>query len=191
MMFMFEALSGGPEIDDREQHEYECLDEADEDDVERFPDDQDERAENSGSDRSNKRELQVGQARNQADHDRPSKDVAEQPKRKRQGLDRLLEDVERSEDDPHRHRQLERLREATEIAPPPKRPDAVPLHDGDDDQRHGQRLVEVGVRTVQEWEERQGKDLYPVGDQDVEEERHCQRDDEESVVRDVGLDERA
>src|SRR4029077_4085075 len=191
MMFMFEALSGGPEIDDREQHEDERLDEADEDDVERLPDDQDQRAENSASYRSYQRQLKVGETRNQADHDCPGEDVAEEPERERQGFDRLLEDVERREDDPDWHRQLERLREASEVAPPPKRAHAVPLDDGDDDQSHRQGLVEVCVRTVQEREERQRKDLDPVGDQDVEEQRHCQRDDEKSVVRDVGLDQRA
>jgi hypothetical protein len=37
MMFVFEAFAGRAEIDDRQQHENERLDETDEDDVERFP----------------------------------------------------------------------------------------------------------------------------------------------------------
>jgi hypothetical protein len=38
VVFVFEAFAGHSEIDDREQHEDERLDETDEDDVERLPD---------------------------------------------------------------------------------------------------------------------------------------------------------
>src|SRR5450759_1227074 len=42
MMFVFETLTGRAEVDDRQQHEDERLDEADEDDVERLPDDEED-----------------------------------------------------------------------------------------------------------------------------------------------------
>jgi hypothetical protein len=37
MVLVFETLAGRAKVDDRQQHEDERLDETDEDDVERFP----------------------------------------------------------------------------------------------------------------------------------------------------------
>jgi hypothetical protein len=44
---------------------------------------------------------------------------------------------------------------------------------------------------MQDWEQGEWKDLDPVADQYVKEEGHSQRDDEQRVVRDVGLDQAA
>src|SRR6266704_2263966 len=49
-------------------------------------------------------------------------------------------------------------------------------------QRQRQRLVEVGIGTVKEREDRERKDLNPVGHQDEEEERHRERNDEQCVL---------
>src|ERR1041385_4775063 len=89
-LLVFEALPGHAEVDDREQHEDERLDETDEDDVERLPDPEQKRADDRMWNRSQKIEVIAGR-RDQEDRDPAREDVPEQPKRQRHGLDRLLD----------------------------------------------------------------------------------------------------
>src|SRR5438067_2490155 len=186
---MLEALAGRTEIDDRKQHEDEGLDEADEQDVERLPDREGQSADHRSAHRAYERKRECPQSGDQGDHDAAREDVAEETQRESDGLDELLDDVEGDENDARRERKLEGFGEAAEIAGPSLHADAVPLDDEDDDQAHGERLVEVGVGAVQDRKEAERKNLDPVRDQDVEKEREGQRDDEERVLRDVLLDQ--
>src|SRR5216683_7073105 len=188
---VLETLAGGTEINDRQQHEDECLDEADEDYVERFPKGEQRGPEHCSSDGADSRQRQSAEACDEADHHRAGKDVAEEPKGQGDRFDQLFENVEGCVNRTSPDRELEGFREAPQVAPPTECSHAVPLHNPDHDQRHCQRLVQIGVGAMQDWEESKRQDLEPVGDEDVHEQRHRQRDDEERVIGDIGLDQGA
>jgi len=84
-----------------------------------------------------------------------------------------------------------RLGEALQVTVYPEHANAVPLNHADDDQRHGQRLVQIRVGSMKDRKYREWKDLEPVRDEDVQEERHRERDDEQRIIADVGADQRA
>src|SRR6266567_7569881 len=128
MVFVLETLAGGTEIDDRQQHEDERLDEADEDYVERFPERQKDRTEHRSSDGADPRQREHPKACDEADHHRAGEDVAEESKRQGDRFDKLFQDVEGCVDGASPDRELERLCKTTQVAPPSEDPDAVPLH---------------------------------------------------------------
>src|SRR5437868_2044525 len=190
MPLFFETFARHTEIDDGEQGEDKRLDAADEEDVERLPEDQQTlNGRGQHHPEGAARQTRRHQARHiadkqaeQVDHQRAGKDVAEQPQRERHRLDDLLDDVERDEQDPNRQRHLERLGEAPKTPTHPKHPKAVGLDHDDDDQSHRQGLVEVGVGGMDR--PGQGKEVQPVRDQDVKADRHRQRHDEAAAFAD-------
>src|SRR5207247_9503952 len=109
VMFVLEAFAGHAEVDDREQHEDERLYETDEDDVESFPNRQQDGADHGPACHAHQGQGESAEARKQTNHDRPGKDVSEQPEQRRHGLDKLLEEVERGAQGGAPHRRLERL----------------------------------------------------------------------------------
>src|SRR6267378_1093581 len=80
VVFMFEALAGRAKVDDSQQHEDERLNETDEDDIEALPYDKDQGTDDGGPDGAHHWQLKTGKTRDQADHDGPSEDVAEETK---------------------------------------------------------------------------------------------------------------
>src|SRR4029077_6075348 len=184
----FETFARHTKIDDGEQSKDKGLDAAHEKDVEGLPEDEQslhDRGQHDpeGAARQTRRHEArhvADQQAEQVDHQGSSKDVAEQPQRQRHRLDDLLDDVERNEEDPNRQRHLEGLGEAPKVAPYPEHPQAVGLDHDDDDQRYGEGLIQVGVRRVH-WPG-QGKEIEPVGDEDVEADRHRERHDEGSAL---------
>src|SRR5712692_9640160 len=190
MPLFLETFARHTEIDDREQGEDKRLDAADEKDVERLPQDEQslhDRGQHhaEGACRQTRRH-QAGhvadQQAEQVHHQGAGKNVAKEPQRERDGLDDLLYDVERDEEDPNRQRHFERLCEAAKVPPHSKHSKAVALDHDDDHQRHRQGLVQVGVRRVNG--SCQGKEVEPVGDEDVETDRHRKRHDERSARAD-------
>src|SRR5712692_9001739 len=188
MPLFFETFARHTEIDDGEQCEDKRLDAADEEDVERLPEDEQslhDRGQHHAEGAS--RQARWHQARHvadqqaeQVDHQGSGKDVAEQPQRQRHRFDDLLDDVERNEEDPNRQRHLEGLGEASKVAAHPEHPQAVGLDHDDDDQRDREGLIQVGVRRVDGPGQR--KEIEPVGDEDVEADRHRERHDEGSAL---------
>src|SRR4029077_7744673 len=126
MVFVLEAFARHAEVDHREQHEDERLDEADEDYVERLPDRQQQRADHGPTDGAHQRQRQGSETRDEADHDRARENVSEQSKGQRHGLDQLFEDVERRVDRAAPYGELERFGEVPQVAAPALNPDAVP-----------------------------------------------------------------
>src|ERR1700687_3980464 len=95
MWLMFETLAGHSEIDDRQQHEDERLDEPDEDDIKRLPYDEQDCADDRSANRADGRQRQGTEARDQTDHHTSGEDVAEEPEGQRHRFDQLPENVER------------------------------------------------------------------------------------------------
>src|SRR4029077_2866220 len=186
---VLEALAGSTEINDRQQHEDERLDEPDEDDVERLPDGEAHRAGHHTTRSAHDRECVVSKACDQGDHHAPGEDVAEEPERQRDRFDRLLEDVERDEYDACRQRQLKWLGEASQVTSPSQHADAVPLNHRDHDQAKRERLVQVGVGAVEDREEPKRQNLQPVTHEDVQEQGDRDRDDEDGVLGNVVFDQ--
>src|SRR4029077_96498 len=116
-MLLFETFTGHAEIDDRQQHEDERLDGADEEDIEELPPDQQDHPDGARRSlhqrRSCKRNVPEGE---QEHHHQTTENVAEQPEGKTQWLRDLLDDVERRERDARQDRELERLGETAEVA---------------------------------------------------------------------------
>src|SRR3982075_2262635 len=123
-MFVLESLSGSAEVDDRQDHEDERLNEADEDDVKRLPQKQERRPDDGSAHSAHHRQSQRAKSSDQDDHHRPRKDVAEKSKRKGHRLDELLQDVEWRVGDSEGERHFERFGETPEVAAPAKRADA-------------------------------------------------------------------
>src|SRR2546425_6136598 len=190
-MFVLESLSGSAEVNDRQDHEDERLDEADEDHVKRLPQKQERCSDDGPADSAHHRQSQRAKSSDQNDHHRPRKDVAEESKRQGHGLDELLQDVEWHVGDAEGKWHFERFGETPEVAAPAKRANAVPLHDRDDDKGHREGLIQIRIGAVQDREQTQREELDPVGDEDVQEERHSQRDDEQRIVGDVLSDQPA
>src|SRR6202158_4964338 len=126
MWLMFETLAGHSEVDDRQQHEDERLDEPDEDDIKRLPHNEQGCADDRPANRADGRQRQGTETGDETDHHAAGEDVAEKPERQRDWFDQLLENVERRENDPRRQRKLERLREAPQESLPAQDFDAVP-----------------------------------------------------------------
>src|SRR5712691_5880765 len=97
-MFVLETLAGSPEIDDRKQHEDERLNKADEDDVERLPEAEQQGTDHRASNDADDGERERAEARDQADHHRTREDVAKESKRQRDRFDQLFENDERRVD---------------------------------------------------------------------------------------------
>src|SRR6202171_218712 len=154
------------EVGDRQQHENEGLDESDETDVEQLPYRKDDGTDQPGTD--------VGLAAQQQDddvgHEEARKEVAEQSHRECDRFHDLVDEVQRDEQQPPWHRNVVRPVQEV-VANVPRRsmdPERVPLHEQEDHDAHGQRLVEVRVRGVQVGDQRDGQEVDPVRYQDVE-----------------------
>src|SRR6266576_3490645 len=94
-MVLFEPFAGEPEVDQRQQHEDECLNQANEQDIEKLPD-----RERDGSCEPGSNVRQVSkQQRDDKDHQEACKEVSEKPKRQRRRLCDLLDYVETGKED--------------------------------------------------------------------------------------------
>src|SRR5262249_40067691 len=136
VQLLFQALAGVAEVHDRQQHEDERLEAADEEHIEELPEHDREPADGQR------------QLRQQVQHQNPGEDVAEEPQGEGDRLDDLLDDVQWDEEHACKDRQLERLGKAVKIAAQAQHPERVPLHHQDHHYPHRQRLVEVGIGRV-------------------------------------------
>src|SRR2546430_10575105 len=138
--FFLESLARHTEIDDGEQREDERLDCADEEDVERLPDDETNLSQRSEYDAKRGRQPtawhqpgEEGDERpDEIHHQRAGKDVPEEPEGQGDRLDDFFHDVEWNKQDPYRQRHLKRPREAPKATAHAQHPQAVSL-DHDDD----------------------------------------------------------
>src|SRR6266850_2914573 len=130
-MVLFEPFAGEPEVNQRQQHEDESLNEANEQHIEKLPDRQRDRSREPWSD-----VRQVSkQQRDHEDHEQAGKQVSEQPKSQSCGLRDLLDDVEAREEDAGPDRKLEGPREVVQVTPQAPKPYRIGIDQNENDER--------------------------------------------------------
>src|SRR5437899_1768686 len=153
-MLGLESFTREAEVGDRQQHEYESLDEPDEADVEELPHRQDDRP---GEPRSDVRQV-TEQQHDDISHQQAGKEVAEKSHREGDRLDDLVDDVQRDEQEPPGHRHVVRSvpEEVAEVALWSVDAERVPLDDQENHRAHRQGLIEVGVGGMHVRDQRDG-----------------------------------